>query len=53
MKLFLSKLNFKQDFPPWESEALPYIYEQGRIAVENAKQRIIQAIELFPEHLNH
>ncbi len=41
-------VNFKEDIAMWNNAAIPYIYEQGKIAAERAKEGIIQAIELFP-----
>lgn len=48
-EIIFMEVDFGAPVSMWETKAIPIVYEKGKIAVEKAKQQIIEAIELFPE----
>ncbi len=51
-EIIFIEVAFEKDIALWAAESIPQIFEQGKLAVENAKKQIIEAIELYPLHLN-
>ncbi len=47
-EIIFMEVDFEIAVPMWHTDALPYVFERGKVAVEGVKQQIIQAIELFP-----
>lgn len=48
-EIIFIEVGFERGIRMWDTNALPYVFERGRVAVEAVKQQIIQAIELFPQ----
>ncbi len=47
-EIIFIEVPFERDIALWEDNMIPYIFQQGKLAVENVKEQIIQAIALFP-----